>query len=147
MNLCFNRLWDEFSLSKNVVDLIPMEEDETQGEILCFLDSGTFFMESNQESRRWSSVFDVKKDPPVRMGDLLSLLDRKLFCCRQIAAHPGKFRYWTFSLPTSINPSFIPSGKRNCKPFKKKNSFPLGIVENVFIRVFSKEKKKPKLMM
>lgn len=29
----------------------------------------------------------LRKDPPIRMRDLLSLLDRILFCVRQIAVH------------------------------------------------------------
>lgn len=121
-----------------------MEEDETQGEILCFLDSGTFFMESNQESRRWSSVFDVKKT--LQSG-------WEIFCLCWIENCSAVGKLQPIQANSDIEPSAFPHpltlllfllGREIANHLKKKNSFPLGIVENVFIRVFSKEKKKNK---
>lgn len=147
MNLCFNRLWDEFNLSKNVVDLIPVEEDETQGGILCFLDSGTFFMESNQETRRWSSVFDLEKT--LQSGwEIFCLCWIENCSVGKLQPIPDKFSYSTSSLPTSINPSFIPSVDGQNREEKSqtilKPAFHLVSWKMCLLEVFFQGKKKKK---
>lgn len=148
MKLCFNRLWDEFSLSKNVVELIPVEEDGAQGGILCFLDSGTFFMESNQETLRCSSVFDFKKPPQSGWEIFCLCWIENSSCCRQIAAHSREIQIFNLQ-PSHVHSPFFYSfcrgaeqGREMTKSFL--NLISIGYGGKCFYYRFFQGKKKKK---
>lgn len=144
MNLCFNRLGEEFTLSRNVVDLIPVEH----GEESCVSWIQARFSWKAIKKLGDAPVSLVQKRPSSQGGRSFVSAGQKTL---QLQANCSPFQTnsdistSSFPHPFTLPLFFLQrgrTGKRNCEIIFK-TAFPIGYNRKRFYCRFFQEKKKP----